>query len=490
MLNEEDAGKKTREAIVLKMQEIRKNTYSEIESAIEKINSSDKTHINKVFITKFYDLNFNDNEANLEDINSENFIEAICKSLKGNKLKGNRLDLSNLNLNKAKAKEIAKSLSNSQGIKNLMLPSNPALSDEGLGYICEALRKSEIDRMLLYNNNLTEEAMMHLAQLIQNSQISQLIISHNQIFDEGMSNLVNCFNESTSLKSLILSGNQLSWKSLEIIGSYLSQEYCTLSNLVLSTSNLNFFRPQGFSFVPESKLADESSDKDTRTKDSKKSINYSDTIFLESISKNKSLENLEITNSNFQKESIYLIQAIAHNPIQNISNLDLSNNHLNDNSLKEILDHINKTKIRVLILNDNLISDLGMFFFQLYLKRSWNEERHLQQLYLNENKVSDDGAKCLIMSIESNYLFLNILGLAFNCIQEENIIKIANALVKINQVNNCRPFQEIYFNKDKYLNIGQTEVDLKRNLNMNDSRYREIYEDVIEAEKKRFYGLK
>ena len=192
--------------------------------------------------------------------------------------------------------------------------------------------------------------------LIINQKLKKLNVCHNNISNYGLIEIAKGLKNNSSLLSLDLSGNKLTYIN------FISSTCCLMKDY--SMLRFNLYDGKQYDGVTELAHALENHP-------SLLSLNISAT---------------NITNNGIKKISI----SLKNNYI--LQYLDLSENNIGDDGAIEIADalRVNNT-LKSLNLYCNMIGDEGIFNLVDSLKVNYN----LSSLYLSENNIGDDGDEYL-----------------------------------------------------------------------------------------------
>ncbi|EAX91339.1 Leucine Rich Repeat family protein [Trichomonas vaginalis G3] len=225
------------------------------------------------------------------------------------------------------------------------------------------------------------------------------------------------------------------------------------------------------------------------------------------LSRAKSLRYLDLSRNNFTKGFLkYILQAYDNGC--RVSNLSLAHNKLNESL--EYLCHVLKTysKIRILNLSGNKIGDNGIIKLMESLEQNTslsildlsqtectskgaaaisvvlaNGVTPIQKLYLNNNKISDDGGVRLFEAIENNTTLVSI-SLKNNEMKD----KTAATLIKILKTNTTIGDIDVTMNDfsyRSYVKVASLIEEHKKTLNSNIAGVAERHVDFLKGEEKR-----
>ena len=111
--------------------------------------------------------------------------------------------------------------------------------------------------------------------------------------------------------------------------------------------------------------------------------------------------------------------------LNNLENLDLSENNLNDENMKSFVQALKTNKsIKSLNLSKNSITSNGAF----YLAELLNKNETLENLNISNNNINDTGLNSLFNTLSSNGPNLLELDLSYNNLKKENFSSLSDYL--------------------------------------------------------------
>ncbi|XP_044219109.1 NLR family CARD domain-containing protein 3-like [Thunnus albacares] len=196
-------------------------------------------------------------------------------------------------------------------------------------------------------------------------------------------------------KKALLSGCNLSERSIEALSSALSSQSCSLRELDLSNNNL---QDSGLKMLSAGL----------------KSPHFA-------------LETLRLSDCNISERSCAALSSVLSSQSSSLRELDLSNNNLQDSGLK-LLSHGLKSPhfaLEILRLSDCNISERSCAALSSVLS---SQSSSLRELDLSNNNLQDSGLKLLSDVLESPHCTLETLRLSRCLITETGCASLASAL--------------------------------------------------------------
>jgi len=145
---------------------------------------------------------------------------------------------------------LATTLTSNSTLQTLILHSNDAVSSEGLGFLLEVCASSKLCKLDVsychtgYTANLSS---ILEACIRESTMLKSLDVSHNELEDEGISALLLSLSPDSSVSSLAFGGNAMSASSLQVLGcvvckSFLKKISLDEEDLSLETDEFDSFR--------------------------------------------------------------------------------------------------------------------------------------------------------------------------------------------------------------------------------------------------------
>lgn len=385
----------------------------------------------------------------LDIIKIKSIEEIMSSAYENNKFKLNlNLSFISLDENASILKNINKNYYSQLTLASTVIKDSLVLST--------LLSDLSISDFFLYNIDLSGINVAEIAKEIC-SKIKFLLLSKLTIGNDTLNNLVlQSLLVNKNIKEITFSSLDISINGLNELSLLLSKNDISLERLCINSCDLSI---QDFD---------------------EKQMNI-----FNCLSTNNTIIDLILTNCNIKKESILLFESLRSSKVVN---LDLSQNKIGPEEFKELLVFLDNSNIKNLYLNNNFISDLGVFYLDAFMTKTINSKEKLNILELEDNNITNKGASIIASIIKDNYFYLAKLSLAYNSIDAAKIRDIANALVdysKRNELLMGENFDLLF----KFPNIGQIVIDIKRNTNMSDEEYKEVYLSLVDEEYNRFFKI-
>ena len=377
------------------------------------------------------------------------------------------LDISNNNISKLGAQEIARALHENQTLQTLNISSNDIQVD-GTKALAEALHENKSLQYLdISNNNILDNGVIAISECIKkNSKLQELVISGNNISSKGAKQIAEAVKINTTLQNLDISNNKTSNDGVKFISD------CLKHNYILKELNLsgNEITNEGVIELSEA----------IRMNMTLLKLNISNnwiTIdgilnFLETINNGKCiLQSLDITHNNVTKSGLIKIKqsikklsfpleviaswneikdknvAVLKSTIKCLSYIS-HNDSIESSDIKEDewpLRNISNVEYRATFLCDCLKEDNNLQSLNLSGNKVFADNKcrrianvvrmtkaiqinsTVQKLDMSNNSISGDGAAAISDSLKIN-VSLQELNLGWNNITTKGAKKIAEAI--------------------------------------------------------------
>ena len=339
-------------------------------------------------------LNINKNQI------TEEAGEAIASVILHN-TKLEELHLSDNNLEDGMLKA-AKDLKHISSLRSLDL-SNNNISKEVADELALAISvNKQLEEMQLYNSNLTSSATVILQSLSTISTLKFLNISKNQITEEAGEAIASVILHNTRMEEFYVNDNNLGEGTLYVAKAL--QQITSLKSLGLGNNNITKEATNELALaINSNKLLENIWLYNTDLKSSS---------VLHSLSTISTLKVIHIENNQISEEAgEVLANVVLHNT--GLRELYLSGNILGEGLLNvmKALQHV--TSLRILSLGNNYISKEVSTELALVIKSN----KHLQKLWLYNSNIMPSAIEILqSLSTISTLKYLNING---NGITEE-----------------------------------------------------------------------
>ena len=329
------------------------------------------------------------------------------------------LQISNNSITENAAETLALVIENNIQLEDVSLPNND-FQDFAV-VIVHALEKlSKLKKLNLNNNKMSSNVSHGLAEIISNNNLSELFLSNNDL-QSSVTIICNALMRISTLKKLNFNNNGLTGNVVKGLAAvvdnnpYIEELY--LSNNSLQSS-INLFL-QALQSVSKLKVLNFNN------------INIKDTMVDNAanclalvIRNNIYLEELHLSNGNFQIYAVKILQAIKE--ISRLKKLNLNSNHMTGNVADILADAIeHNASLEELHLSNNKFNNSAVVIVKAIARLT-----KLKKLNLNKNSMTGLVAEHLADVIKCN-TNLEELFLSNNDLGSSTVL-ILQALIKEN----------------------------------------------------------
>ncbi|XP_075961319.1 NLR family CARD domain-containing protein 3-like [Anarhichas minor] len=312
---------------------------------------------------------------------------------------------------------------------NKALLSGCNLSQRSCGALSSVLssESSSLKDLDLSYNNLQNSGVKLLSAGLAspNCTLETLSLSECEITEEGCSSLGSALKSNPShLRKLDLSGNKLEDSGVKLLRGFLESPHCRLETLSLSDCEIT---EEGCSSLGSALKSNPSHLRKLNL--SYNNLDDSDVKLLRGFleSPDCRLETLSLSHCEITEEGCSSLgSALKSNP-SHLRKLDLSGNNLKDSDVKLLRGFLESPHCRLetLRLSHCSLSEVSCSSLDSALK---SNPSHLRKLNLSFNNLKDSGVKLLSGFLESPHCRLETLSLSHCEITEEGCSSLGSAL--------------------------------------------------------------
>ncbi|XP_041822650.1 NLR family CARD domain-containing protein 3-like [Chelmon rostratus] len=279
--------------------------------------------------------------------------------------------------------------------------------------------EKDLDVFDLKKFSTSEEALLRLLPVIKASNkalLSGCNLTKRSV--EALSSVLS--SQSSSLRELDLSNNYLMHSGVELLSAGLESQHCTLETLRLSGCNLTERSVGALSSV----LSSQSS---TLRELDLSNNNLQDSGVKLLLSAHSTLESLRLSGCNLTERSVEALSSVLSSQSSSLRELDLSNNNLQDSGVKLLSAALESEHctLETLRLSGCNLTKRSVEALSSVLS---SQSSSLRELDLSNNNLQDSGVKLLSAALESPHCTLESLSLSGCLITEEGCASLASAL--------------------------------------------------------------
>ncbi|XP_078016718.1 uncharacterized protein LOC117268645 isoform X3 [Epinephelus lanceolatus] len=325
----------------------------------------------------------------LNELNDRSLVEEIQQSLSSGRLSTDKLS-------PAHWSALVFILLSSEEDLDVFDLKKYSASEEALLRLLPVVKAS--NKALLSGCNLSQRSCEALSSVLssQSSSLRHLDLSDNDLKDSGVNLLSDGLkNSHCTLETLRLSVCDLSERSCEALSSVLSSQSSSLRHLDLSNNNL---KDSGVNLLSDGLK-----------------------------SSHCTLETLRLSGCNLSERSCEALSSVLSSQSSSLRHLDLSNNDLKDSGVNLLSDGLKSSHctLETLSLSGCLITEEGCVSLASALS---SNPSHLRELDLSNNDLKDSGVNLLSDGLKSSHCTLETLRLSVCNLSERSCEALSSVL--------------------------------------------------------------